>query len=169
MRSCCCLVPSTIFDTLSCHSHTFFQKWLWLPLHFRGWPHLDNWMAENGDQIGWRVLKVTYMLMRGMVLRVNIMKWIFLYRIVALTFVYFFTQTSTKHGHIWVDYSSILHSGLGNQSLCLAYWPTFIKIAFCISLQLWLFLLSVRLLPKRTKSINLNSVNAHMASLGLAS
>jgi|UPI0005819FCF hypothetical protein len=118
----------------------------WLSKDF----NLDDWTADGGDQIGWRVLEVAYMLMRGMMLtkRLLSVRWASFGLVVAAFCI--------------VDFAA--------EILRLADWRTFSKIAFGTSLMLRLVLLPVwlvwlaRLIPKAMKSIEFDTSNAATAS-----
>jgi hypothetical protein len=144
----------------------------WLSKDF----NLDDWTADGGDQIGWRVLEVGYMLMRGMMLWVDTIEWMFLYCIATLLFVSVFTQSSTKRllSVRWASFGLVVAAfcivDFAAEILRLADWRTFSKIAFGTSLMLRLVLLPVwlvwlaRLIPKAMKSIEFDTSNAATAS-----
>mmetsp|Transcript_41627 Transcript_41627/g.58584 ORF Transcript_41627/g.58584 Transcript_41627/m.58584 type:complete len:277 (-) Transcript_41627:66-896(-) len=69
---------------------------LWVSSEF----NLDNWLpssyAVNDDGIGWKVLEITHMILRGLIVWVDAFEWICLFFICMLTYFSIGTQMEDK-------------------------------------------------------------------------
>ena len=130
--------------------------------------NLNNWMGEDtNDQIGWRTLEVTHIVVRGLILFVDAFEWI------CLFFIMVFIHISVRHwrvkdtGTFGVFWNSLgLFIGLLSildfvaEVLRLDGYKLFGPIAFwyaiinrCVLIPLWLIILGLRL-PHAANKLN---------------
>jgi len=127
--------------------------------------NLNNWTGEDSnDQIGWRTLEVAYLIMRGMILWIDAIEWLFLFGILTLLYFSVRSQQDRLLGLRWA------HLGLVLALLCiidfaadvlrLESWRTFSRIAMFTSLisrliilPVWLIWLA-RMLPNAKEKMN---------------
>ena len=129
----------------------------WLAKDF----NLDNWLSSSGnDNIGWRVVEISNILLHGTRLWVDAIEWIFLYLIMTLIFVanltYYDTSLSTGSGSTRLFSMRWAGFGLFAAAFCIVDfaaevlrfedWRTFSQIAFVTSVVLRVFLLPIWLL-----------------------
>lgn len=122
--------------------------------------NLDNWISDNSnDQIGWRTLEVTHVVVRGLILFIDAFEWICLFLIMVFVHIsvrQWRVKDSVTFGACWnslglfIGLLSILD--FVAEVLRLDGFKLFGPIAFwyaivnrCILIPLWLIILGLRL------------------------
>jgi hypothetical protein len=121
--------------------------------------NLDNWLSEDSnDGIGWKTLEVVHIAIRGTLLWVGAIEWLFLAGIFGLLYISVRTQQYRVFGMRWATFGAVLAClciiGFAFELLRFASWKTFTKASGIITFinrvvlfPFWLYWLSIQL-PK---------------------
>jgi hypothetical protein len=134
--------------------------------------NLDNWIDEDsGDKIGWRVLELCYIVIRGLILWVDAIEWLALSAI--LTFIAWSVRTqqprlfSMKWALFGLSIAGLCFFDFCANILRFSSWMTFSSIAMIITslnrlflLPIWLILLARQLPRAREESLKTKTLAA---------